>query len=81
MTSSTPVESLTYEQAFLELEGIVTALESDDHSLDQALALFERGKELAHYCAQLLDQAEMKVQQISGQELVEFNSNVERNSN
>lgn len=71
-TNTTPVEKLTYEQAFTELEEIVTALEADEHSLDNALALFERGQLLARYCAGLLDQAELKVQQISGEELVDF---------
>ncbi|HEX9027530.1 MAG TPA: exodeoxyribonuclease VII small subunit [Anaerolineales bacterium] len=67
-----PVTQLTYEQAFAELEQIVTALESDESALDNALKLFERGQELAHYCASLLDQAELKVQQISGEELIPF---------
>ncbi len=67
-----PVEQLTYEQAFSQLEEIVSVLESDEHSLELALALFERGQTLAHYCANLLDQAELKVQQLSAEELVDF---------
>lgn len=70
---TTPVTELTYEQAFSELENIVSALESDKHSLDEAMTLYERGQELAHYCANLLDHAELKVQQLSGDELVDFN--------
>jgi exodeoxyribonuclease VII small subunit len=73
MTMTTPVTELTYEQAFSELENIVSALESDKHSLDEAMTLYERGQELAHYCANLLDHAELKVQQLSGDELVDFN--------
>lgn len=72
MSDQPEVEQLTYEQAFIELEGIVAVLESDEHSLDRALALFQRGQALARYCAALLDQAELKVQQISGEELVDF---------
>lgn len=67
-----PVEELTYEQAFAELENIVTSLESDERTLDQALALFERGQALARHCAELLDKAELKVQQLSGEELIDF---------
>lgn len=70
---TTPVTELTYEQAFSELENIVSALESDKHSLDEAMTLYERGQELARYCANLLDRAELKVQQLSGDELVDFN--------
>ncbi len=69
---SNPVSQLTYEQAFIELEGIVAALEDDKHTLDQSLALYERGKELARYCAGLLEKAELRIQQLSGEELIPF---------
>lgn len=69
-----PVEQLTYEQAYAELEEIVAELEGGEHTLDVALAVFERGQALARYCANLLDQAELKVQQLSGENLVDFNS-------
>jgi exodeoxyribonuclease VII small subunit len=73
MTSSTPLDQLTYEQAFNELESIVASLESDEHTLDESLALFERGQALARYCTNLLDKAELKVQQLSGEEFVDLN--------
>jgi len=70
---NTPVEELTYEQAYNELEAIVAALESEEHSLEDALDLFERGQSLAHQCTQMLDDAELKVQQLSGDNLEELN--------
>ena len=39
---SAAIEQLTYEQALNELEGIIQDLESDEHSLDQTLAMFAR---------------------------------------
>jgi exodeoxyribonuclease VII small subunit len=69
----TPVEELTYEQAFNEIESIVAALESEEQALEDALALFERGQALANRCTQMLDEAELKVQQISGDDLEELN--------
>jgi exodeoxyribonuclease VII small subunit len=66
------LEQLTYEQAFSDLEAIVATLESEERSLEEALALFERGQALARHCARMLDQAELKVQQLSGEELVDF---------
>jgi len=69
---TTPVEQMTYEQAFNELESIVTELETDDRSLEEALALFERGQALARHCAQMLEQAELKVQELTGEDLVDF---------
>lgn len=69
----TPIEELTYEQAFTELESIVAALETEEQTLEDALDLFERGQSLAHHCTQMLDNAELKVQQLSGDDLEEFN--------
>jgi exodeoxyribonuclease VII small subunit len=67
-----PVEELTYEQALNELESIVLNLESNGHSLEEALAMFERGQILTQHCSQLLEQAELKIQTLSGEELVDF---------
>ena len=67
-----PLEGLTYEQAYQQLEQIVTVLESSEYSLEVSLRLFERGQALARFCTALLDQAELKVQQVSGDTLVDF---------
>ncbi len=73
MTDTAPVEALSYEQALKQLEEIVTALESGEHPLENAVALFERGQALARHCASLLDQAELKVRQISGEQIIDAN--------
>jgi exodeoxyribonuclease VII small subunit len=67
-----PVKEMTYEQAFNELESIVNDLETDERPLEDALALFERGQALAHHCAQMLEDAELKVQELTGEDLVDF---------
>jgi exodeoxyribonuclease VII small subunit len=64
MAKETKVGSLSYEEAFKELELIVKDLEAEVHNLDQALQLFERGQILAKHCASLLEKAELKVQQL-----------------
>lgn len=69
---NTPIEELNYEQAFSELEQIVAALETEERSLDEALAHFERGQALAKHCTILLDKADLKVQQIAGEDLLSF---------
>jgi exodeoxyribonuclease VII small subunit len=66
---SQDVQSLSYEQAFAELEEIVYGLETNEKPLEEAIALFERGQALAKYCADLLDKAELRVRQLS--ELIE----------
>ena len=58
------IEDLPYEKAFAELEEIVKRLEGGELSLDDALALFERGQALAAHCGVLLDTAELKVKQL-----------------
>ncbi|MBN2149502.1 MAG: exodeoxyribonuclease VII small subunit [Anaerolineales bacterium] len=69
---SPPIINLSYEQAFAELENIVAILESEKRSLDETISLFSRGQLMAQYCAALLDQAELKIQSISGDELADF---------
>jgi exodeoxyribonuclease VII small subunit len=69
---SAPIEDLTYEQALNELEEIIQNLETDEHTLEETLAMFERGQALAQYCAKLLERAELKVQELSGDQLVDF---------
>lgn len=61
-------EELNYEQAFAELEQIVNALEEGDLSLEQAMLRFERGQALAERCAQLLDEAELKLTRLVADE-------------
>jgi exodeoxyribonuclease VII small subunit len=70
--TETPDESLTYEEALDQLEEIINTLELGEQTLEQSLALYERGQTLAHRCAYLLDQAELKVKMLSGEELVDF---------
>ncbi len=67
-----PIEELTYETAFAELESIVDALESEQRSLDESMSLYERGQALVKRCAELLDKAELKIRQLSGNELTDI---------
>jgi len=60
-----PIDELSYEEAFAELESIVAALENSQLALEDSLALFERGQLLAKRCADLLDSAELRVQQVN----------------
>ncbi len=75
---SLPPAELTFEQAFAELEKIVERLESGELSLDDSLALFERGQTLAALCGALLDAAELKVKQLApGGELEDLDAEEE----
>ena len=71
-TETKPIDKLTYEQAYAELEAVVNALETGEQSLDESLALFERGQGLTRRCAELLEKAELKIQKLSGESLEPF---------
>lgn len=71
-TTTKPAEELSYEAAFAELEQIVTALEAEPASLDQAMSLFERGQALVQRCTRLLEAAELKVRRLAGADLVDL---------
>ncbi len=61
MTDPVEAEKLSYEQARDELVLIVQRLESGGASLEESLALWERGEELAAICQAWLDGAKAKV--------------------
>lgn len=59
------IENLSFEQAFAELEEAVGKLESGGLTLEESLALFKRGQALAAHCSAQLDQAELKIEQLT----------------
>lgn len=58
------IGTLSFEAAFTELDETVQRLEAGELTLEESLALFERGQALATYCQKQLDTAELKVQQL-----------------
>lgn len=54
---------LSYEQARAELREIVQALESGGQPLEESLALWQRGEELAAICQQWLQGARSRLDQ------------------
>ena len=65
------VDQLPFETAFAELQQIVTQLESGTLPLDDSVALYERGRALSAQCQVLLDQAELRVTQLTADGRVE----------
>jgi exodeoxyribonuclease VII small subunit len=58
------ITELSFEEAYAELEQTVSRLERGDLSLEESIALFERGQALASRCNVQLDTAELKVRQL-----------------
>jgi len=54
-----------FEDAQRELEEIVQRLESGQASLDEAIALWERGEELYRVCAAKLDSAQGRIEELA----------------
>lgn len=57
--------TMTFEQSLARLDEIVRKMERGDAALDEALALFEEGTALAARCNRLLDDAELRVTQLT----------------
>jgi exodeoxyribonuclease VII small subunit len=66
------IENLTYEEAFTELEKIVAALEAGERPLEESMTLFVRGQAMTKRCVELLDKAELKVKELAGEALTDF---------
>jgi exodeoxyribonuclease VII small subunit len=54
-------ESLSYEAARDQLSEVVSTLESGSSTLEESLALWERGEALAKICQEWLDGAKAKL--------------------
>jgi exodeoxyribonuclease VII small subunit len=64
---------VTGERSFEELQGeldaVVARLERGEVTLDEALALWERGEELFRACVDRLERAELRVEELRLHEL------------
>jgi exodeoxyribonuclease VII small subunit len=56
-----PDDELSYEAARAELRDVVAKLEAGAQSLEESLALWERGEQLADICQRWLDGATQRL--------------------
>lgn len=63
MTEQQPTEE-SFEALLRQFDELVTSLESDDLSLDEAIQKYEQAAQLARRCTDILENAELKVRQI-----------------
>lgn len=59
------MSEMTFEKALEELERVVARLEKEGVSLNESLALFEKGVKLARFLREELDKAERKVEKLN----------------
>ncbi len=60
-----------------ELEAIVSAMESPDLPLEQALAHYERGTKLLRFCEGTLKDAESRIRILEGDRLETFSGDAD----
>ncbi len=82
MSTPIPVEEMSFEEAFAELEAIVQQMEDGSTALADAMALYERGIALASRCQTLLDEADVRIKQLvpngdGGYDEVEFTGSLD----
>lgn len=58
------MDALSFEDAFAKLEQAVAQLQDGKMPLEKALHLYQEGMELAQYCNELLQKAELTVEQL-----------------
>lgn len=61
-------EILKYEEALATLDGVVRQLESGEGTLEELIALYERGMGLVKLCNAQLDQYETKITKLANLE-------------
>jgi exodeoxyribonuclease VII small subunit len=59
-----PPDTLTFDEAYAELQRAVEALETGGQPLEEAIALHERAAALLARCDKLLGEAELRVRQL-----------------
>ncbi len=64
MTDQRAPESMSYEQARDELAAVVTQLEAGTTTLEESLALWERGEQLVAVCEKWLTNARERIEAV-----------------
>ena len=59
------IAAMSFEAAMKELEGVVSRLEHGDASLEESIALYERGAKLRAHCDARLKDAEERIERIT----------------
>lgn len=58
-------DNISFEKALSELEKISGQLQGEDVSLDDAIALFEKGIKLSKECSDKLETAKQKIEKLT----------------
>jgi exodeoxyribonuclease VII small subunit len=65
MAKKKAIAKMNYEEAFTELQSIVETLEGAELPLEESLTLFERGQALSTRCGDLLEEAQLRLVELT----------------
>lgn len=68
MGKSEDKETFEFEKALDRLSEVLKELESDDVPLDRAISLYEEGMKLSKMCSKKLEEAELRIEQVTRKE-------------
>ena len=68
MPKNKTIGKMSYEEAFIELQSVVEKMEGGELPLKDSLALFERGQVLSARCSELLEEAQLRLRQLTEDE-------------
>ena len=82
-SSKDSIESIGFEKALDELDALVRRMESGQLSLDDSIAAYRRGAELARFCQTKLASAEQEIKRLEGDllkplDIAELRGNVDK---
>ena len=64
-SATAPIDNLSFESALTELETIVREMEQGKTGLEDSIAAYERGVALKNHCQARLNDAQMRISQIT----------------
>ena len=59
-------KKVSFEESIGRLEQIVRRLEEGEVPLEESIKLYEEGMKLGNRCRKILDQADLRIKQLSG---------------
>jgi exodeoxyribonuclease VII small subunit len=68
MPKKKAIDKMSYEEAFKELQSVVETMEGGELPLKDSLAHFERGQALSVRCSELLEEAQLRLRQLTEDE-------------
>lgn len=58
-------EQPSFEEALSKLEQIVSKLEEQSITLEESVNLYEEGVKLSQFCSEILNDAELRIEQVN----------------